>query len=175
MAELFPSVWYATPDRAGSLTKLVVFDDAGSLEVSPRGSAFSGRNGRIDLGGISSVSLSRQRLPWVTYALVNAVTLPALALPVGVLLGMRPDLAGGWWLALVASLVGLMVAANALGVLVGISTRWVVVDYTDEYGQVWRAYFADASGLGWGGIFGGTRRVYRALACSNGRGSPTGE
>lgn len=169
MAELFPSVWYATPDRAGSLTKLVVFDDAGSLAVAPQGCAFSGKNGRIDVGGISAVSLSRQRLPWGTYALVNAVTVPVLALPVWLLLGSRPELAVGWGLALVAGLVCLLVAGNALGVLVGISTRWVVVEYADEHGQARRAYFADASGFGWGGIFGGTQRVYRALASSTGR------
>jgi hypothetical protein len=168
MTRLFPNVWYATPDRAASLTKLVVFDDSGSLEVSPQGCTFSGKRGILDLG-TSTGSLARQRLPWVTYALMNAVLVPVLLLCVWFLLGATLDLASGWFLVVIAAVIVVMAAANVLGLLVGISTPWVLVEYKDKYGKARQAYFADASGIGWGGIFGGTKRMYQALASSAGR------
>lgn len=168
MARLFPNVWYATPDRAASLTKLVVFDDSGSLEVSPQGSIFSGKRGMLDLG-IRTVSLSRQRLPWVTYGLTNAMLVPVLLLFVWFLLSSRFDLTGDLYFTAVAVIIVVMAAANVLGLLVGISTPWVLVEYKDKHGQARRAYFADASGFGWGGIFGGTKRMYQALVSSSDR------
>jgi hypothetical protein len=168
MTRLFPNVWYATPERAASLTKLVVFDDSGSLEVSPQECTFSGKREILDLD-TCTVSLARQRLPWVTYALMNALLVPVLLLYVWSLLSAGLDLTSGWSLVGVAAVLGVMAAANGLGLLVGISTPWVLVEYKDEHGQVRRAYFADASGFGWGGIFGGTKRMYQALASSAGR------
>src|SRR4029077_6229584 len=73
MAETFPSVWYATPATAASLTKLVVFDHSGSVGVSPQAGGFSGRRGRLDLSRARVVSLTRQRPLWATFALMNAV------------------------------------------------------------------------------------------------------
>jgi hypothetical protein len=166
MAELFPNVWYATPARAASLTKLVVFDDSGSLEVSPQESFFSGRRGRIDLGSASVVSLTRQRLPWVIYALINAALVPPLLLFPWFLLGSRLDFTSGFGLVVVVGLVAVMIASNAIGMLVGINTPWVLVEYEDKDGQFQQAYLADASGFGWGGIFGGTKRIYQAIASS---------
>jgi hypothetical protein len=168
MTRLFPNVWYATQDRAASLTKLVVFDDSGSLEVSPQGYTFSGKRGILDLG-TSSVSLACQRPPWVTYVLMNAVLVPVLLLCVGSLLSARLDLTSGWGLVVIAAIITVMAAANGLGLLVGICTPWMLVEYKDKHGQVRRAYFANASGFGWGGIFGGTKRMYQALASSAGR------
>jgi hypothetical protein len=114
MTRLFPNVWYATPDRAASLTKLVVFDDSGSLEVSPQECTFSGKRGILDLDN-STVSLARQRLPWVTYALLNALLVPVLLLYVWFLLSAGLDLTSGWSLVGVAAVIGVISAANGLG------------------------------------------------------------
>lgn len=40
---------------------------------------------------------------------------------------------------------------------------WVHVNFTDESGQSGEAYLSDGSLAGWGGIFGGAKRLDRAL------------
>jgi hypothetical protein len=40
--------------------------------------------------------------------------------------------------------------------------NWVRIDYEDR-GEAKAAFFADGSWLGWGGIFGGTRRIFDAI------------
>jgi hypothetical protein len=42
----------------------------------------------------------------------------------------------------------------------GFSYRWVRIDY----GPGWTAFFVDGSKLGYGGIFGGTRRILQAVS-----------
>jgi hypothetical protein len=42
----------------------------------------------------------------------------------------------------------------------GYSYRWVIIDY----GPGSTAYFFDGSWLGFGGVFGGTKRIFRAVS-----------
>jgi xanthine/uracil/vitamin C permease (AzgA family) len=53
---------------------------------------------------------------------------------------------------------------NGLGLLVGLSTKWIMVKYKNQENNEKKAYFADASGAGWLGIFGGTQKIYEQLS-----------
>jgi hypothetical protein len=160
MRRQFESVWYATPERIESMTKLTVFSDCGSLDVLPDHIEYRGKEHTVAVRNVVAVSLTRQRIPWITYAIVNLAVAPCYAVPylVVVLLDM-PDMA-----VIATILVGAMViASNLLGLLIGTSTKWVMVEYQDEFNQFRKAYFADGSLLGWGGILGGTTSLYRAI------------
>jgi hypothetical protein len=149
MTNHFSSVWYATPRRVESITKLIVFDDQGSLDVSEDSFEFRGRKLKFVVQRILRVTLTSQRIPWTTYLILNVVVFAFL------LLSSRTSL---------EVTIVLLAVANLFGLLIGKCTRWVEVEYEGESEEPQRAYFADGSALGWGGIFGGTRRLYRALA-----------
>jgi hypothetical protein len=68
-------------------------------------------------------------------------------------------------------MAGILVVTNLFGLLIGASTKWVKVEYQDESNQSRRAFFADGSLLGWGGILGRTTALYRAIK----QHSPVGE
>lgn len=40
---------------------------------------------------------------------------------------------------------------------------WVRIEYGDAAGAAATAFFADGSWLGWGGVLGGTRRLFEAV------------
>ena len=150
MSQRFASIWYATPEKVESMIKLVVFNDRGSLDVSPDQLQYRGKKFTVSTGKVVSVSLTSQRIPWVTYALVNVAVVAYFAVTYSGVL--NPGV-----------IAAILVAANLLGLLIGASTKWVVVEYQDESNQTRKAYFADGSGLGWGGILGGTTALYQAI------------
>jgi len=145
------SVWYATRKKIKSPTKMVVFSDRGALQISDDGLSFQGKKYTVSPKKVVSVALVRQTIPWVSYLIVNAVVIAYL---VG-MYGRRMD---------PALLIGIMVGANFFGLAVGLLSKWIRVSYLDESGQTDEAYFADGSMLGWGGVFGGTRTLYQAIA-----------
>lgn len=149
MTKRFSSVWYASPQKVGSITKLIVFDDQGSLDVSEGSLEFRGRKLKFVVQRILRVTLTSQRIPWTTYLILNVVVFAFL------LLSSRTSLEVA---------IVLLAVANLFGLVIGKCTRWIEVEYEGESGEPQGAYFADGSALGWGGIFGGTRRLYRALA-----------
>ena len=151
MSQRFPTVWYATPKKFESMTKLVVFSDQGALEVSPEQVYYRGKKAVLSLRKTVGVSFSRQRIPWVTYAVINIAAVAYFADTISDLLFL-------------SGIIAILVVGTLLvGFLVGASTKWVAVEYEDESHQHRMAYFADASSLGWGGILGGTAALYHAM------------
>lgn len=150
-APYFGSVWYASEEKARSLTKWLVFEDRGALQVTPSGMTFTGRAGPLQIDGVRRVSLTRQRMPWFIY-LIAAVIIVVFAAVLSELSEVP------LWIVLVAAAIGYVWSAGLQAI-----TPWVVVEYTDRHGDVRRAYFADGSALGWGGLFGGTKRMLREM------------
>jgi len=150
MGQQFASVWYATPEKIKSMTKLVVFSDRGSLDVLPDQIQYRGKKFTFSMRKVVAVSLTRQWIPWVIYAIVNVAVVAYFAVKYQANLNL-------------GVMAAILIACNFLGFLIGASTKWVLVEYQDESNQSRKAYFADGSLLGWGGIFGGTTGVYRAI------------
>ena len=63
----------------------------------------------------------------------------------------------------VIAAIVILVFANAIGLVVSLKTKWVHVAFRDAAGQPGEAYFADGSTMGWGGILGGTQRLFEKL------------
>jgi hypothetical protein len=144
-------IWYASEERAKSRVKFVVFDDVGRLTFENSRLVFAGKKHQFEISMNARPKLTRQSWNWVTYLLVGgllALILLTFALP--------PGRSNEALLFLIATLV--------LGVGLGKSTKWVVVEGIDKSGQVGRYYFADGASMGWGGIFGGTHRLLRLMS-----------
>jgi hypothetical protein len=163
MNQQFASVWYATPEKVESTTKCIAFSDRGSLELWPdqliqyRGKRFS-----VSMQNVFRVSLTSQRIPWVTYAIVNLAAAACYAVPLFVVMFLGVSNVGVPAAILIGA-ISILVASNLLGMLIAANTKWVMVEYQDEFDQSRTAYFADGSLLGWGGILGGTSALYRAI------------
>jgi hypothetical protein len=147
------TVWYATRKRIESTTKLIVFDERGKLEQSGDKLRFTSKKRTIDMSDLSAIELTGHRTNWVIYTIINVLLIPY------------------FWLVgtpVIAAIV-IVVFANAIGLLVSLKTKWVHVAFRDAAGQPGEAYFADGSTMGWGGILGGTQRLFEKL-----RGTPSG-
>lgn len=147
MERQFRKILYATKQRVDSATKFLIFDDRGTLQLNAGSLRFSGKKNVIDIDDVVEADLVSQRINWVTYLIVNVVLIVYLAF-IGI--GLGPALV-------------LLVISNAVGILIGKSTKWVLVRYRDHSGQLREAYFADATALGWGGLLGGTRKLCEAI------------
>jgi hypothetical protein len=96
---------------------------------------------------IVDVSLVKQRVAWLTYVITVSIASVYLLFQ-----GFLP-----------IAIVLIMAVAVGLGVLIGANTKWVRVSYRDGDGTG-EAYFSNGSLLGWVGLFGGTTRLFNAIA-----------
>ena len=104
---------------------------------------------------MSEVFLTRQRVNLVTYLIVCLVALPVY-LPIAFAGRVLFNF----------SIVSVLLACYAvvpIGLLVGLSTKWVRVTFPPELGEPSEAYFADGKSHGWHGIFGGTAEIFRTV------------
>jgi hypothetical protein len=147
----FLEAWFATQSKVESISKLWVLSDRGTLDVHPDGLSFSGKQYRLRIENVEHVRLVRQQIPWVTLLASNGV----------LILGMETGLLS-YRLQSVTGIV-VLTLLNACVLAIGLSTRWVEVKYRDDSGTEQLAYFANGSGFGWGGIFGGTAQMYEQL------------
>lgn len=147
-------IWYASEQRARSATKFIVYDDIGTLSLGNNRIEFAGPRIDLAIATISNVMLRHQRWNWVAYLLVNLAVSPFYLFWYVVVLWF-----GGRWEYVVFGAVVL----NAIGVAIGYSVTWVVVDGEDQTRRPVRAWFADGARRGWRGIFGGTKQLYEQV------------
>lgn len=148
----FQRVWFSTEKRNRSITKTLVLDDSGRLTLGHDSLDFTGRKLKIHIPRIRQISLARQSINWVMYLILDVV----LILYFIFFLGGFPLFI---WLPM-------LVVCNFFGLVIGFGTKWVRVEYLDDNNNSCLAFFADGSSFGWGGIFGGTKRMYRSLKSS---------
>lgn len=146
MSPSFGSVWCATPEKFHGMVKLIAYDDRGSLSIAPDEIHFAGRKMNLSARKVVAVSLTRQQIPWPSYAIVNVACVALLA-------------AARWD----GLSVGFLIAGDIFGLSIAVTTKWVRVDYRDESSARRTVYFADGSRRGWGGILGGTKELHRAI------------
>jgi hypothetical protein len=148
----FESVWYASEAKVRSRSKFIAFDDTGTINLFADAIVFRGRRTRVEVLNVAEPRLVRQSWPWTSFIIVNLVVLPAHLFFLGALrVGILP------WLPI------LIIGVNALAASLGRSVKWVVATGRMDGGVVARCYFADGSAFGWGGVFGGTKRLHRSL------------
>lgn len=163
MRRRFPNVWYATQEKMDSLTKFVVFSDRGSLKFTSGELRYRGLQVDFSIENILSVSLCRQRVPWVGYLITNIATFAVLGSVSLIVYScmLNPKLL--YILLAIIPFVALVILGNLAGILVGMSTKWIQIEFEEEPGHVERVYFADGSMFGWQGVFGGTARLFREI------------
>lgn len=158
------NVWYASDERFRTASKLIAFEDKGTLNGGDNALQFSGRKHGLSVTDIRNIELVRQPLPWITYLIMNVVLISIF-----VLFAWDRGTA-----AMIGAVVG-VVFANALGAAICWQTKWIRIEHTDESGQSVQSYFADGSKNGWGGIFGGTEKLYSVLQSRIDSGLPQNE
>ena len=163
MSQQFPNVWYATPVRVASRAKFKAHDDCGRLEISSSELTFLGAKQRLQMRDIRTVALTRQNLPWLMYLVVNVLMSPCCALTAYLIYQDWSERTEFSVQIALVSLVVIYLVSNVLVTLINVNTSWVLVEYADMDNQTQQAYFMDASGFGWGGFLGGTRRMYQAI------------
>jgi len=151
----FSPVWYASPRRARSRTKWLVYDDVGTLSVEGAQFSFEGNSTRLDRQIVESAVLTRQRVNIVSYLLVClAALLPYSLIAYGAHLLFHVR---------VIVVLSACYSVVPIGLSIGLSTKWIRVTFSSEQGEPGEAYFADGGSQGWRGILGGTRRVFREI------------
>jgi hypothetical protein len=150
----FPNIWFADEKRNRSITKMMAFNARGSLEIEPDFLEFKGQKIKFRISNVKQVSITRQQIPWIQYLIMNIIMIVYFVLiaknlpPVDYLLPF---------------MLSLLLVANAFGLIVGYSTKWVKVEYADDNNETCRVFLADGSSFGWGGVFGGTENLYQSI------------
>ena len=150
-SDVLKNIWYASEKRALSSSKLLVYDDTGSLEIADDELIFLGSEKQIVFDQIQSISLSRQRCNWIAWIFSLILILPIYWL--GYLLFNTLFNQGDLFIYLCSVCV-------VLGLFIGFKTKWVVLDYKIPGHFTGRAYLARS---GWSGIFGGTKHLFEYL------------
>lgn len=151
----FNNVWYATPRRARSRTKWLVYDDVGTLTVEGAQFSFDGNNFRLIRQIVESAVLTRQHIDIVTYLIVCvAAALPNALIAYGAHLIFNVPV-------MIVFMACYSVVPISLGI--GLSTKWIRVRFSSEQGEPGEAYFADGGSQGWRGMLGGTRRMFSEI------------
>lgn len=146
----FPKVWFATPERMLSTTKVIVFDDQGTMEIFLDGGAvFKGKKNTIWIKGdtVRGLSIVRQKINLQILMILGA-TCTIFFYVTGVSF---------------LSIIFLFLLFIGLGLSVGTYTNWVTIEW-EEQGVMKHANFANSSSYGWAGVFTkGTHKIYDAL------------
>ncbi len=160
-ANPFANVWLATRARIESGTRFKMYDDCGALERAGDTLRFNGRKRTLVIRDITAVQLVRQRPNWMSIGIALAAT-ALLALGANYVDPSR---------SLTADLL-VLAAAALFGLYINAKLKWVCVSFRDENGTAVEACFTDGSSFGWGGIAGGTKRLFDALATTKHANAP---
>ena len=149
----FPNVWYASEEKIKSASKRIVFDNAGSFNISESKLEFKGGGNyiQIEKSNIKNILITKQKINWITYAIIN-ISLILWFFFVYVF-SVKSTL----------TFVVILLVLNGFGLLINTSTKWILIEFNDQNGNLKKAYFANGSLLGWSGIFGGTQKLYHSI------------
>ena len=158
MEQNFSSVWFATEQQIRSRTRFFNFSDRGSLSFSPEKLQFTGRKYNLRIKDIKTVDIIYPQIPWISNILSIIFSLIFLGLITWILDG--PE-AIAMPVAIIFTVYFILFVPFAT--LIQKVMLWVEVVYADDENVLQKAYFLDGSLLGWGGILGGTLKMYKEL------------
>lgn len=164
------NVWFASEERVRSASKVLVFDDKGVLRATKDGLRFDGRKQQWNLNNIQRVSLVTQQFPWKTYLVIDAAIVAVFFLQVAVAAATGELTGIGQILGALVGSMFMLLVVNGLGLFIAHQMKWIRIDHRDDAGHPSASFFAASSGMGWGGIFGGTEQLYARLTSA-----PSGE
>ena len=151
----YDKIWYATPQRARSRTKWIVYDDVGTLAIENSQISFQGTRTRVEPTKIESLVLTRQSANIVSYFIMCL-----LVLPLFMLFAYIANIMFAFPIVIVLLSCYSIVA---VGLILGLSTKWIRVTFYSESGEPEEVFFADGGTQGWRGILGGTRRIFNEI------------
>lgn len=147
--EKIEDVWFASEAYASKSDKVKVYESITILFLNYADYTLRIKEPNLFLkfSAVSSVKLTRTKLNWKTYLKFNTII---------VIVG----LAAKWPFLYI--LVNLIIG-NALGVFIGwYLIPWIEITYQFD-GAKSKVYINDGSYRGYGGMFGGTVKIYRKL------------
>ncbi|HYG15935.1 MAG TPA: hypothetical protein VEC12_09300 [Bacteroidia bacterium] len=146
----FEEVWLAKHERAMSISKTIVVDDRyGVLTFDKEDQTFSYKGKNLELKDckILGIVLKNQKLSIIGYA--------KYALIVFILFSLKNNILYG----IIGLLIGLLLALPGW-----YFAKWIVIEYEipneNKKNIVW---FFDGSYIGWGGLLGGSRKMYNKI------------
>ncbi len=147
-------VWFADEARAKSPNNILVYSDTGTLVINESDITFEGKQEKLTVGKNARVSLARPRLNWGSYLILGGI-LAILDLVLGSGVEMP---AGEKWV-----LTKLFILLAPLCILAfWLPMQWLVVHYKAE-GELRKAYFSLSNFVGFKGMLGGNRALYKSL------------
>ncbi|MEA2019927.1 MAG: serine/threonine-protein kinase [Campylobacterota bacterium] len=146
----FENIWYASKEKINSSFKFLVFSDRGKLNKSNKTLSFKGKT--FDFDNMNIIELSRQKeiLPWGMFGFLFFIIFLVLMSSLESVV-----------LSLIISLFVMVV--NTLPYIL-IRPNWIKVKFKNEIGKEDEAYFADGTKFGWGGVLGGTNKLFDELS-----------
>ena len=153
--DYFSNIWFADEQRIRSISKLLVLSDKGSLRIKQNSFEFRGKKSSLRMTKIRQISIVNQQISRIVLLITNLLSGVFL-----LVLGSQlpPDIFHPKYIFAIISIIAIL-GGDALALLVVHNTKWIKLEYDIE--RV--AYFADGSILGWGGLFGGTKKLFRKL------------
>jgi hypothetical protein len=127
-------------------------DDRGVLELFPQRVRFTGRRGTVDCPEVQAVDLVRQRIPWLSVLIGNAL-----------ILGWIFSGGTSFFTLDNPATVPFLVLLNVFLLWAMGSMRWARVEYRDASGDRRVACFSDGRAFGWGSIAGGTTQLFEVM------------
>lgn len=140
-------IWYASPQKFSASFKTPPFTDTGTLTTLENSLRFNGRKNQFDLLSVNSIALTSPPFPLLQFIFVNVLLVGYLAI------GVIPS--GD--VIRISILSCLVVLANVFLIYM-FRKKWVEIEFANNQ----KAYFFDASSLGWGGMLGGNKRIANA-------------
>jgi hypothetical protein len=158
---VFPNAWLAGSRRANSIWKFLVYEDIGTLSITPNGIWFRGRKGHslsAAWSDIDNVEMRKQNAAWALQA-----CLVGIACLITLLNGLTGE---GPFLHYVLVALGIAAFFGVFGRSMAdrYKVPWIVVTYRDHRSEHHEAWLADGSRVGWGAMDGGTQKIQAAIA-----------
>ena len=135
-------VWYCSYDFYNKLFKIIAYEDIGKLNITSTCLKFDGQQRKFLISNdeILDMELINNRIRWINLLVINGFSLFYL-------LNARNSL---------LYVLGFMIIINGLYFLIIPSVKWIKI--TTARKNV--VLLADGRIRGWGGIFGGTRKLF---------------
>ena len=153
--EYIPNVWFADEQRIRSISKFFNLSDKGSLRIGQNSLEFQGKKSSVRMAQIREISIANQQISWISLLITN-ILFGIFLLVLGSQLPTELSLPK--YIFALYSILAIL-GGDAFAVIVGYGTKWIRIEYEGE--RV--AYLADGSFFGWGGVFGGTKKLFRKL------------
>lgn len=139
-------IWIAYPERFEKTLKMVVYDEKGTVGFDHNKVLIKSKSNQVELPNDTELAMVRSKFGWGNFSLVMLITLvyPMIRQQSAVFTTM-----------LLLFVIGVFLFLH-------LKHKWIKISFIrGTENQV--VYISDSSGDGWGGIFGGTEKLFNQL------------